>query len=525
MLWIYSAFALARQALKGEEPFSTEERIHKQVDEEEKNVDQKYEFTVDDSVFNTLSTDLLKRKHGFVAELVTNAYDANKKLTDLLKDETADIGRDIVIEITTENDKCKFKIMDTGIGMTKEEIIKYIGTIGGSGTKECKSKDLIGRFGMGFYSVFREADKVEIHTRKHGTEKGHVVSLHSNSRAYHVREEDKAEPGTDITVWLNDSIKLNNADVQRWVLENLLSNANATHYNIRVKKTEEEKVNERNDEIKSRKDAIQKKKDDRKAAKEKAEKEAKEKAEKKAKAEKERADKIAKGEEVEELKEEPVEEQKEELVEEEIDENLYEDNIVIQDYRILTLCPWSDKDNEEQLKAIYKERYNKSNLKYTKKVTFNVKQKIDKGKEWNTRFEAMLFIPEPQNDMMRQDKAEGKIEVFVSGSKINDPNLDNIGEFLKNFYIIVRSNEAILASTREEFLDSKNTVKNLINALTRKVVDIFIEKRDDEIHDYSKTIKSGFIENKRNGNESVLDRLAGIITFDTDSGTYCLNKF
>ncbi|KAM0676450.1 hypothetical protein GVAV_000417 [Gurleya vavrai] len=381
---------------------------------------------------------------------------------------------------------------------------------------------------------------------------GYLVTLSNGSKKYTIADLEKENEGTDVIVWLHENIELNNSDVQKWVNENLIRSDAAQHYNIRVRKTDEEKVNERNEEIKRRKDEIQKKKDEKKKRqddrKKKIEEKKKEIEEKKIKKESidnkdvekdtekdiesEKLDKEntenEKGEE-EKIEEEKIEEETVEDFDsshEEIDENLYEENIEISDYRILQLAPWAETDSEEELKKIYKERYNKNDLQFSQKVQFNVKQKNDKGKEWNTRFEALIYIPEAEDQMsMRQEKKEGKIETFVSGSKINDPYLENVGEFLKSFNIIIKSNEALLASTREEFYDSKNTVKNICNALIRKISDIFIGKGDDVIHKYSKIIKTGFIESKRNGNESILDRLAGIITFESNEGVFSLNKF
>ena len=136
-------------------------------------------------VFQTETKQLLKlmihslysNKEIFIRELVSNASDALDKLRfnsladeSLLKDKS-----DLAINVKVIPDENKIIISDNGIGMTEAEVMENIGTIARSGTASFlenitgdkkKDSNLIGQFGVGFYSVFMVADKVEVHTRK-----------------------------------------------------------------------------------------------------------------------------------------------------------------------------------------------------------------------------------------------------------------------------------------------------------------------------------------------------------------------
>ena len=122
-----------------------------------------------DIVINSLYTD----REIFVRELVSNAADSLEKLRHLRLTEAAvfDGARDPQIEITTDAEAKTITICDYGIGMTREELVQNLGTIAHSGTKAflqnlepgaSAAGNVIGRFGVGFYSVFMVAEKVSV---------------------------------------------------------------------------------------------------------------------------------------------------------------------------------------------------------------------------------------------------------------------------------------------------------------------------------------------------------------------------
>jgi molecular chaperone HtpG len=112
----------------------------------------------------------------FLRELVSNASDALSKvqLTTLTEEKVLDKDTELQITISLDEEELKIVIEDSGCGMTKEELVENLGTIANSGTlkyleqlkTENKSaENLIGQFGVGFYSVFMVADRVELTTR------------------------------------------------------------------------------------------------------------------------------------------------------------------------------------------------------------------------------------------------------------------------------------------------------------------------------------------------------------------------
>ena len=127
-------------------------------------------------------------------------------------------GKDIPFEINIDGDEEKktLTIRDTGIGMTKDEIIQNVGTIAKSGSLEFianlseqakKNSNIIGQFGVGFYSVFMVADEVRIRTKSH--KKGEpAYEWHSDGTGkYFLNPIDKEQRGTEIIVHLKDEEK------------------------------------------------------------------------------------------------------------------------------------------------------------------------------------------------------------------------------------------------------------------------------------------------------------------------------
>lgn len=162
---------------------------------------------------------LYSQKEIFLRELISNSSDAIDKrrfeaLTDsaLLNDE-----EELAVTITTDTDAGTLTISDNGIGMTHDEVIENIGTIARSGTKkfvealQANKKDddnvnLIGQFGVGFYSVFMVADKVSLVTRKAGTDS--AVQWESDGKGeFSIGDAEKDQVGTSITLHLREDEK------------------------------------------------------------------------------------------------------------------------------------------------------------------------------------------------------------------------------------------------------------------------------------------------------------------------------
>lgn len=125
---------------------------------------------------------LYSHKEIFLRELISNASDAcdKRKFLSLTDDKILPEGTELEIQIEVDKEAKALKIIDTGVGMSMDEVVKNLGTIAHSGTKELlkhvqEVKDrpeLIGQFGVGFYSAFMVAQRVTVHTQKAGTNEG-----------------------------------------------------------------------------------------------------------------------------------------------------------------------------------------------------------------------------------------------------------------------------------------------------------------------------------------------------------------
>ncbi len=182
---------------------------------------EKMEFkTETKQILDLMIHSLYSHKEIFLRELISNASDAIDKahyesLTNrkILEDE-----KDWKIKITADKDAGILTISDNGTGLTKDEAIRELGTIAHSGTREfvtaLKNKEikdnpeLIGQFGVGFYSSFMVADKVTVISRKAGTDNKKGVKWESSADgSYTVEDVEKEKKGTDIILHLKEDEK------------------------------------------------------------------------------------------------------------------------------------------------------------------------------------------------------------------------------------------------------------------------------------------------------------------------------
>ena len=157
---------------------------------------------------------LYSNKEIFIRELVSNASDAMDKLNMLvLTDEKyKNITFDPRIDIKIDKEVKTLTISDTGIGMNEEDLINNLGTIARSGTKafienltgdQKQDSNLIGQFGVGFYSCFMVADKVEVTTKKAGEEQAYVWRSNGDGE-FEIEETTKEGHGTTITMYIKE---------------------------------------------------------------------------------------------------------------------------------------------------------------------------------------------------------------------------------------------------------------------------------------------------------------------------------
>lgn len=159
---------------------------------------------------------LYSNKEIFLRELISNASDAADKLRFLsLSDEGLYEGdAELKIWVNFDKDARTLTIRDNGIGMSREEVIENIGTIAKSGTQQflksltgdqVKDRQLIGQFGVGFYSAFIVADRVSLITRRAGVTAEHGVHWESAGEGeYTIETVESAKRGTEITLYLRE---------------------------------------------------------------------------------------------------------------------------------------------------------------------------------------------------------------------------------------------------------------------------------------------------------------------------------
>ena len=170
-------------------------------------------------VMDLMINSIYTNKEIFLRELISNASDALDKLyyKDLKSDNSTDKA-DYYIELIPNKDERSLTIRDTGIGMNEDDLTENLGTIAKSGTEAFRKsvedsdiKDLIGQFGVGFYSVFMVADKIEVLTKKYGEDKAYLWES-VNAESYEIKEATKEGHGTDIKLFFKENTEDDNYD-------------------------------------------------------------------------------------------------------------------------------------------------------------------------------------------------------------------------------------------------------------------------------------------------------------------------
>lgn len=188
-------------------------------------------------ILNLIINSLYSNKDIFLRELISNASDAIDKVRYKAETEPGILGDDTEFKIKLSPDGIKrtFEISDNGIGMTYEEVLENIGTIAKSGTAgflealeqakehETLLPELIGQFGVGFYSAFMVADKITLVTRAAGAEANQAVKWESTGDgSYTIEETEKASRGTTITLDLKKKGKDDKDFTDQWTVRGIV---------------------------------------------------------------------------------------------------------------------------------------------------------------------------------------------------------------------------------------------------------------------------------------------------------------
>lgn len=200
-------------------------------------------------LLDLMINNIYTHKEIFLRELVSNASDASDKLYyKALQENINGISReDMDIFLSIDKEKRTITIEDHGIGMDHDELEERLGTIANSGSNEFKNAlekgvdnvDIIGQFGVGFYSAFMVADKVEVFSKKYGEDKAYAW-VSDTSDGYEIFESGLDHHGTKIVLHLKDNTEEENYDeyLSQYEIERLIKKySDYIHYPIKMEMT------------------------------------------------------------------------------------------------------------------------------------------------------------------------------------------------------------------------------------------------------------------------------------------------
>lgn len=163
-----------------------------------------------ENIFPIIKQFLYSDQEIFLRELISNAVDASTKLKTLSAkgEPTGELG-DMTIEVIVDKDNKTLTIRDRGIGMTEEEVEKYLNQVAFSSAQDFLEKykdeaNIIGNFGLGFYSAFMVADRVEAVTKSYQEGSQGVTWSCEGDPSYELAENDKTERGTDVVLHISE---------------------------------------------------------------------------------------------------------------------------------------------------------------------------------------------------------------------------------------------------------------------------------------------------------------------------------
>ncbi|OWF52890.1 heat shock protein 75 kDa, mitochondrial-like [Mizuhopecten yessoensis] len=220
-----------------EEEVKEEETYHSIIKDTERSTGpgDKLEFQAETrKLLDIVARSLYSEREVFIRELISNSSDALEKMRymEMSGDTQGDPALPLEIHLAADDSKKTFTIQDTGIGMTKEEMIGNLGTIARSGSKaflesvnsnESKSdvsNNIIGQFGVGFYSSFMVADKVEVYSRSHQPDAVGYKWTTDGTGMFEIAEAEGVQRGTKIVLHLKgDCYNYSNEEVIKEVVK------------------------------------------------------------------------------------------------------------------------------------------------------------------------------------------------------------------------------------------------------------------------------------------------------------------
>jgi len=428
---------------------------------------------------------LYRNKEVYLRELISNASDALDKIRFLsLTDKSQlDSTEELTIRIKADKENHVLHITDTGVGMTKQDLINNLGTIAKSGTADFLSKlqdasstdqfnDLIGQFGVGFYSAFLVADKVVV-TTKHNDDKQHIWE--SDASSFSISEDprgDTLKRGTQVSLYLKEESR--DFLEQDTVRELVKKYSQFINFNIYLwgssTTTVEEPIEEDEEEATEEPKDEAEKEDDEEGA-------------------------------VEEEKEEEKPKTKK------VDKTTWDWELCNQSKPIWTRKPEEIEEGEydEFYKSITKDK--NGPMTQTHFIA-----------EGEVTFKSLLFVPSSQQSesFNKYGQTNDNIKLYVRRVFITDDFKDMMPNYLSFVKGVVDSDDLPLNVSRET-LQQHKLLKVIKKKLVRKTLDM-IKKISDDKYDafwkeYSTNIKLGVIEDTANRT-----RLAKLLRFTSSNG-------
>ncbi|KAF5897199.1 endoplasmin, partial [Clarias magur] len=437
---------------------------------------------------------LYKNKEIFLRELISNASDALDKirLLSLTNDEALAGNEELTVKIKSDKEKKMLHITDTGVGMTKEELVKNLGTIAKSGTSEFLNKmtdmqaegqstsELIGQFGVGFYSAFLVADKVIV-TSKHNNDTQHIWE--SDSNEFSIIEDPRGNTlgrGTTITLVMKEEAS---DYLELETIKNLVRKySQFINFPIYVWSSKTETVEEPIEEDEAEKEA-----------------------------EKETSEDEAEVEEEEEDKDKPKTKKVEKTV---------WDWELMNDIKPIWQRPAKEVEDDEY-KAFYK-TFSRDNEEPLSHIHFTA--------EGEVTFKSILFVPAAAPRGLFDEYGSKKndfIKLFVRRVFITDDFHDMMPKYLNFIKGVVDSDDLPLNVSRET-LQQHKLLKVIRKKLVRKTLDMIKKIAEEQYNDkfwkeFGTNIKLGVIEDHSNRT-----RLAKLLRFQTshsESGLSSLEQY
>merc|ERR1719277_1180508 len=428
---------------------------------------------------------LYRNKEVYLRELISNASDALDKirLLSLTDKSVLDATDELTIKIKADKENHILTITDTGIGMTKQDLINNLGTIAKSGTADFLSKlqdassanemsDLIGQFGVGFYSAFLVADKVVV-TSKHNDDKQHIWE--SDAASFSIAEDPRGSTlkrGTQISLYLKEeSYDFLEQDTVRDLIKKYSQFIN---FNIFLwgssTKTVEEPIEEDEAEEAEKVDEEKKEEDEDAAVEEEKEEDDKPKTKK-------------------------------------VEKTTWDWVLVNESKPIWTRKP--DDIEEQDYTEFYKSITKDTNgpMTHTHFIA-----------EGEVTFKSLLFVPvnQPSESFNKYGSMDEQIKLYVRRVFITDDFKDMMPNYLSFVKGVVDSDDLPLNVSRET-LQQHKLLKVIKKKLVRKTLDMIKKISDDKYAafwaEYSTNIKLGVIEDTANRT-----RLAKLLRFTSSNG-------